>query len=221
MKTALVLGASGLVGSHVLQKLLADVSYTKVIAWVRSPLPFTHPKLQVDQVDFHNLPSIQADELFSCLGTTKSKTPDLNQYRHIEVEIPVQAAKKTQGLRQLHYISSIGTSASSTGYYLKFKWEAECALRALELPALFLYRPSLIYGERKEMRLLENISSFIFTLVNPLLVGRAKKLRRIAGEQIAETMCIMAQQDEKGTHILESDRIQAIASEHTPKQYKH
>lgn len=213
MKTALVLGASGLVGSHVLQKLLADHSYTKVTAWVRSPLPFTHPKLHVQQVDFQNLPQIQVDEIFSCLGTTKRKTPDLKLYRQIEVDIPVAAAKKAQGLQQLHYISSIGTSAGAKGYYLKFKWEAESALSALGIPSVFIYRPSLIYGERKDTRILENISSFIFTLIDPLLVGKAKKYRRIAGEQIAEAMCRVAQNAEVGNYILESDRIQALASE--------
>ncbi|MCD8538478.1 MAG: NAD(P)H-binding protein [Leadbetterella sp.] len=208
---ALILGSTGLVGSHVLQKTLADDAFQEVTVWVRRNPGFTHPKLKVVVTGFQDLPDAEADVVFSCLGTTRKKTPDHNLYHFIEVTLPVSTAGLLQkkGLQQFHYISSIGTTRNSRGAYLKNKWAAESGLEALGIPSLYLYRPSLIFGERKETRFLEDISNSLFSLIHPFL---SKKYRRIAAETIAEAMIRNAKSALPGTHILESDRIREAGS---------
>lgn len=210
MAKALILGSTGLTGRLVLEKVLADDHFTEVTVWVRRDPGLTHPKLKVLLTDFRDLPETSAEIVFSCLGTTRKKTPDPAAYRFIEVSIPVNTAKLllSNGLRQFHYISSIGTAAESPGAYLQNKWAAESGLSALNIPALYLYRPSLIFGARKETRFAEAISNGLFRLFSPLLTGKLKKYRRISAETIAEAMVRNAKNPVSGTHILESDRIQ-------------
>lgn len=214
MAKALILGSTGLVGGLLLKKILADDYFEEVILWVRKKPEITHPKLKVVVTDFKDLPETGAEVVFSCLGTTLKKTPDPALYRFIEVTIPVTTAKLLleKGLQQFHYISSLGTAVNSRGAYLQNKWAAESGLYALGIPALYLYRPSLIFGERKEARLLEGISNALLTLLSPLLVGKLKKYRRISAETIAEAMVRNAKNAMPGMHILESDKIQETGS---------
>jgi len=210
MAKALILGSTGLTGRLVLKKILADDHFTEVTIWVRKNPGLTDPKLKVIVTDFKELPESAADVVFSCLGTTRKKTPDPEVYRFIEVSIPVNTAKSLlpESLQQFHYISSLGTSAGSRGSYLQNKWAAESGLTALNIPALYLYRPSLIFGGRKEPRLAEDIFNTLMILLNPLLTGKLKKYRRISAETIAEAMVRNAKNPVPGTHITESDRIQ-------------
>lgn len=210
MAKALILGSTGLTGRLVLEKVLADDHFTEVTVWVRRDTGLSHPKLKVVLTDFKDLPETSAEIVFSCLGTTLKKTPDPSAYRFIEVSVPVNTAKSLLdgGLRQFHYISSIGTTARSRGSYLQNKWAAESGLSALDIPTLYIYRPSLIFGERKEARFAEDISNSLFRLLNPLLRGKLRKYRRISANTIAEAMIRNARNPLSGTHIIESDRIQ-------------
>lgn len=214
MAKALVLGSTGLVGGLLLQKILADDYFGEVTVWVRKDPGLTHPKLKVVVTDFKDLPETGADVVFSCLGTTRKKTPDAALYHFIEVTIPVNTAKLllNKGLQQFHYISSLGTAVTSRGAYLQNKWAAESGLNALGIPALYLYRPSLIFGERKESRLLEDTFNALFSLFTPLLTGKLKKYRRISAETIAEALVRNAKSAVPGMHILESDKIQETGS---------
>lgn len=210
MAKALILGSTGLTGRLVLEKILADDHFPEVTIWVRKNPGFVHPKLKVVITDFKELPESTADVVFSCLGTTRKKTPDPEVYRFIEVSIPVNTAKSLLPgrLQQFHYISSLGTFAGSRSSYLQNKWAAESGLNALNIPALYLYRPSLIYGRRKETRVAEDISNTLMILLTPLLRGKLKKYRRISAETIAEAMVRNAKRPVPGTHIVESDSIQ-------------
>lgn len=214
MAKALILGSTGLTGRLVLEKVLADNYFTEVTVWVRKDPGLTHPKLKVVLTDFKDLPETSAEVVFSCLGTTRKKTPDPEAYRFIEVAIPVNTAKslRNNGLRQFHYISSIGTGAGSRGAYLRNKWAAESGLSALDIPALYLYRPSLIFGDRKETRFAEDISNGLFRLLNPLLTGKLKKYRRISARTIAQAMVRNAKNPAPGTHVIESDKIRETGS---------
>jgi uncharacterized protein YbjT (DUF2867 family) len=210
MATALILGSTGLTGSYVLQKTLADDYFTEVIILVRKPLDIKHPKLKELVTDFKSLPELHADVLFSCLGTTKKKTPDAEAYRFIEVGIPVAVAKSTKGLQQFHYISAIGVGQKSVNSYTKNKWDAETELNQIGIPSVYHYRPSLIFGDRKEKRLAEDISNAVFSLINPLFLGGLRKYRRIHAETIAEAMIRTSKNPQPGNHIIESDKIQEI-----------
>ena len=194
MKTALILGSTGLIGSLLLDKLLNHSSYSKVITIVRKPQQFNHPKLVEIITDFNSeikLNEIEKiDSIFSCLGTTRKKTPDLVVYHKIEVDIPNQFAKlgNQKGLTKFHYISAVGANASSSNFYLKMKGEAEKTLENNGLKQLFLYRPSLLIGNRAEYRLTENISAKIFPLINFFLRGNLSKYKSIEAEKVAQSL---------------------------------
>ena len=97
MKTALLFGASGLVGSHVLNQLISNNSYSKIKLFVRSSIDISDPKIEIIQTDFNNLENqredIKGDDCFFCIGTTKQNSPDKSEYRRVELEVPKQIAQ--------------------------------------------------------------------------------------------------------------------------------
>lgn len=193
-KTALVLGSSGLIGSLLLEKLFNHPDYSTIITIVRKPQQINHPKLIEIVTDFNseiNLDDIETiDSIFSCLGTTRKKTPDLDAYHKIEVDIPNQFAKLgiQKGLTKFHYISAVGANTNSSNFYLKMKGEAERTLQKNNIKQLFLYRPSLLIGNRAEYRLAENISSKVFPLINFFLRGKLSKYKSIEAGKVAQSL---------------------------------
>jgi nucleoside-diphosphate-sugar epimerase len=194
MKTALILGSSGLTGSFVLEKLILDSDFDKIILLNRKETEILNPKIQEiitdfkDEIHFDSIEKL--DSIFSCLGTTRKKTPDLNQYGEIEIEIPCMIAKLSlkKGLQSLHFISSVGASSKSTNFYLKIKGEAEEKLASLKIPHLHIYRPSLLIGPRKENRLAEKIFMFIMPIFNPFMIGKATKYKTMQIENLSKSM---------------------------------
>lgn len=193
-KTALVLGSSGLIGSLLLEKLFNHPDYSTIITIVRKPQQINHSKLIEIVTDFNsniNLDDIETiDSIFSCLGTTRKKTPDLDAYHKIEVDIPNQFAKLgiQKGLTKFHYISAIGANTNSSNFYLKMKGEAEGTLQKNNIKQLFLYRPSLLIGNRAEYRLAESISAKIFPLINFFLRGNLSKYKSIEAEKVTQSL---------------------------------
>jgi len=182
---AIIAGASGLIGSSLLTILLNGAAYTEVTVLVRKPIGITHPKLREVIVDFYKLEDfateINGHTLFCCLGTTKAKTPDLTDYFNIEHNYPVslgQLAVKN-GVKQYHYVSSIGANKNASAYYTKFKGQTEYDLEQLNLLTLHIYRPSILSGERNEHRPMEKFVNGLMYLINPLLIGSLKKYRSI------------------------------------------
>lgn len=212
MAKAIILGSTGLVGSYALEHLLNDNYFSEVTALVRRPLAIKHEKLSVIITDFKEIPNLEGEIIFSCLGTTKKKTPDAEVYRNIEIGIPVAVAQKlkNRGLKQFHYISAMGVGPKSFGSYSQNKWEAETRLSALSLPALFIYRPSLIYGPREDKRWLEDVSNGILSVFDPLFIGKLKKIKRIHAETIARAMIRNAKANQSGIQIFDSDIIQDL-----------
>ncbi len=194
MKTALILGSSGLTGSFILEKLIIDTDFDKIILLNRKQSGLVNPKIEEIITDFKeeiNFESIaKIDSIFSCLGTTRKKTPDLSQYREIEIEIPYKIAKIAlkKGLQSLHFISSVGASSKSSNFYLKIKGESEEKLASLNIPHLHIYRPSLLIGHRKENRLTERIFMFIMPIFNPFMIGNASKYKTMQIENLSKSM---------------------------------
>lgn len=204
MKTALILGSSGLTGSFILEKLILDTDFDKIILLNRKESGILNPKIQEIITDFKveiNFESIaKIDSIFSCLGTTRKKTPDLSQYRAIEIEIPCMIAKLAikKGLQSIHFISSVGASNKSSNFYLKIKGEAEEKLASLNIPHLHIYRPSLLIGPRKESRLVEKIFMSIMPIFNPLMIGKATKYKTMQIENLSKSMIAI---DKKATNL--------------------
>ena len=194
MKTALLFGASGLVGSHLLNQLIKDTNYSKIKLFVRSVTEIIDPKVEIIKTDFNNLQNhkedVKGDDCFFCIGTTKKNSSDKDEYRRVELDIPKEIAKiaKLNLVNSFIFVSAIYANPNSSGDYVRFKGLVEEELKRLNFPKLALMRPSFLMGDRKEKRVGEKIGIFVFKLLSPLLLGPIKKMRPIHSETVAKAM---------------------------------
>lgn len=214
-KTAIIIGATGLTGSILLQKLMLDDNYDLIKVFSRRSTGITDNKLKEfigDVVELEGFKSdFTADELYCCVGTTKAKTKDKEAYRNIDFGIPYKAAKlaKENNIPFFAVISAIGADENSNVFYNKTKGEMEIAVINQNIENTYILRPSLIKGNRKESRLGESVANFLFSIVNVFLIGRFKKYKSINAETIASALSALPNlQNQK--MILESDEIQDI-----------
>jgi nucleoside-diphosphate-sugar epimerase len=193
-KTALILGSTGLVGSSLLEKVLNHPSYSTVITVVRKPQHINHPKLNEIITDFNSDIDLsffdKIDSIFSCLGTTRKKTPDLNVYRKIEIDIPLSFIKKLNQKNdsKFHFISAIGADSTSSNFYLKMKGEAENELIQNNQNKLFIYRPSILIGGRTEFRFGEKIATIIFPVIDLFLLNNLSKYKSMQVNNLSQAM---------------------------------
>ena len=212
MKTALIFGSSGLIGSHLLNILIEDNNYKKIKIFVRSSPDIKAQKIEIIKTDFNNLnkhiKDIKGDDCFFCIGTTKQNSPDKNEYKRIERDIPVEIAKiaKTNSVNSFVYVSSGFADPKNSGAYLRYKGEVEEELKRLNFTKLGIMRPSFLMGNRKEKRFGEKIGIFLFRLLSPLFLGPLKKMIPIQSEKVAYAMINVAKKDYKQT-IFESNEI--------------
>jgi len=209
-RTALVVGASGLIGSFLLERLLDSPAYARVTVWARRPLAVTHPKLTVEIVDFAKLEErrVEAQDVFCCLGTTIKQARSQDAFRRVDHDYPVALAKAAarDGAKRLLVVSALGASPRSGVFYNRVKGEMEAAVCAARVAQTSLFRPSLLSGPRKEERTGEKIGLVIGKVLGPLL-GR---YRPIHADLVAVAMQKVAEQDLPG-RIYESNEIRALA----------
>lgn len=176
-QTAVVIGATGLTGSHIVEQLLADDAFNAVRILVRKPVALQHPKLQVELVDFNNYEEYKkklgsGDCIFCCIGTTRAQVKgDEIAYRKIDFDIPVNAARfgKEAGFQQFAIITAATANSKSRIFYNRLKGEVEEVIATFQYQSFHIFRPSFIMGERTEQRLGEKIFRFIFQGVAKLL----------------------------------------------------
>lgn len=197
-KNAVLLGASGLIGSHLLPLLLASEAYQEVTILVRRPLNIKHPKLKEILVDFENSNQLQDaipnnPVVFCCIGTTRKKVKgDMAAYRKVDFDIPVSIGKIASEKKAESYllVSAVGADAKSGNFYLKLKGETELALRELQFPSLYLFRPSLLLGNRNESRMGEFIAQKIMGPLSFLFSGKYSLYKAIEAKDVANAMYI-------------------------------
>ena len=217
MKTALLFGASGLVGNHLLNQLISNNNYSNIKLFVRSSIDISDPKIEIIQTDFNNLENhredIKGDDCFFCIGTTKQNSPDKSEYRRVELEVPKQIAQiaKSNLVNSFVFVSSGYADPKSSGDYLRFKGEVEEELKRLNFPKLGIMRPSFLLGDRKEKRIGEKIGIFVFKLLSPLFVGPLKKMKPIHSATVAKSMIAISQNDISQI-IFESDEIADLSN---------
>ena len=198
MKTALIFGSSGLIGSHLLDLIINDNNYNKIKLFVRSEPTKSNSKLEIIKINFNNLEkhkdSITGDDCFFCIGTTKQNSPDKNEYKRIERDIPVEIAEiaKANLINSFIYVSSGFADPKNSGAYLRYKGEVEKELKKLNFTKLGIMRPSFLMGNRKEKRFGEKIGIFLFKLLSPLFLGPLKKMKPIHSETVANAMIEIA-----------------------------
>ena len=194
MKTALVFGSSGLVGSHVLDLLIKNNSYNKIKIFVRSVPSNINEKVEVIETNFINQDSIKSyingDDCFFCIGTTKKNSPQKLEYQRIELELPKKIAQicKSNGISSFVFVSSGFANPNHSGEYLRFKGLVEEELKSLSFENLGILRPSFLLGKRKQFRILETIGIYIFRLLSPFFIGPLKKMKPIHANTVAKAM---------------------------------
>lgn len=208
-KTALLLGATGLVGGHLLTQLLESPHYARVVALTRRPMEMQHPKLIQEIIDFDrpDASRIKGDDLFCALGTTLKKAGSKEAQYKIDCLYPFEIGKiaRQNGARQYLLVSSVGADARSSGFYLKTKGELEEKIRALDFEHFVSARPSFLMGARVEFRLGEKIGIVLAKMLAPLIPAR---YRGIEAEKVARALVQLANTGEKGIQVVESDRLQ-------------
>ncbi|GAC1303447.1 MAG: oxidoreductase [Mucilaginibacter sp.] len=214
---AVLAGASGLIGSKLLCDLLSHDYYDEVVVLVRNELPLKHPKLVQIRVDFGDLEkhaaAITGHAVFCCLGSTRKKTPDLKDYRKVDHDYPLhlaQIASKNK-VAQYHLVSALGADARSANFYTKMKGETEEDIAKAGLPALHIYRPALLTGDRKERRTGERVFTLIMKVIDPILVGPLKKHQSIPAATVARAMFNQSMKQREGLFIYPSNEIKNLS----------
>jgi uncharacterized protein YbjT (DUF2867 family) len=217
MATALIAGASGLVGRELLALLLAAPEYDRVIALGRRPLGLAHPKLTELIVNFAALEQtgadLRGDDAFCCLGTTIKVAGSREAFRAVDQAAVLAFAWAAQraGAKRFFVISAHGADAQSRVFYSRVKGEAEEALQVLGFATLAVFRPSLLLGRRARPRLGERVAAAMLWLVEPLLLGRLRQYRAIEAGVVARAMlrCSFGRAGQ-GVLIFPSDEIQDL-----------
>ena len=209
-KTALLAGASGLIGSQLLPLLLASERYAKVIVVGRKAVPVLHPKLVQVVTDLDKLEDVRlrliADDVFCCLGTTMKQAGSKEAFFKVDFLYVVQLAALAAGnfAAQFMVVSSMAADAESRIYYSRVKGEMEDAVRQTPFRAIHIFRPSLLLGERAQPRLGERIATVVLRVLNPLMRGPLLKYRPVTGATVAAAMLRAAKDDGGGVCVHES-----------------
>jgi len=217
--TAVVIGATGLTGSLVLQELLKDENFKTVRVLVRRNVNMIHPKLEQEIVNFNDLDDYskkfgEGDVIFSCIGTTQKKVKgDKILYENIDFGIPVNAARIgiSKNFKKFLIISAIGANENSSNFYLKLKGKTENAVKEIPFVSVSIFQPSLINGSRNENRTGETIAQTIMDLLSFLLLGPLKKFRPIGANNIAKAMINESKQQNKGVHYYKFEEMMELA----------
>jgi uncharacterized protein YbjT (DUF2867 family) len=216
--SALLVGATGLVGRHLLPLLLEESTYKSVVAIGRKELPLTHEKLSQHVVDFERLGSaakwIRAGDVYCCLGTTIRKAGSQAAFRKVDYTYPYEIAKiaKVNGARQFLIITAVGADPASSVFYSRVKGEIEQTIGKMPFDAVHIFRPSVLIGAREEFRFGERLA-LAARVLSFAMVGRWRKYRPIAASTVARAMVRAAREGRHGINIHEFDRILAMSQE--------
>jgi uncharacterized protein YbjT (DUF2867 family) len=217
-RTALIAGASGLVGSHLLRLLLQSERYSQVISVGRRELPLIHPKLDQQLVDFDDLKKYKAelvaDDVFCCLGTTIKKAGSKEAFYKVDHTYVLRLAEITleKNATQFLVVSAMGADAGSMIFYNKVKGEMERDVQQLGFPTVHIFQPSLLLGEREEHRTGEEVGAMLMKPLSRLMIGPLRKYKPILAETVAKAMLQAAAKDQQWVHTYPSDQIQQLGT---------
>jgi len=209
-KVALVAGSTGLIGNQLLELLLSDSYYDKVIAISRKPLVLNHNKLEnvvmnIEQLKDHS--QLSADDIFCCLGSTMKQAGSREAFRKVDFDFPLELGMllKSNGAQQYLLVSALGSNKNSSIFYNQVKGEVEEALANLNYNCLQIFRPSLLTGPRVEKRTGEDIAKFIYKYFGFLIPLKYKSIESI---KVARAMLTLAKENRSGIFFHESGAMQ-------------
>jgi uncharacterized protein YbjT (DUF2867 family) len=213
MKTAIILGATGLTGTELLKQLLNDDHYQKIILFSRKSTNIKNSKLTEHITDFDQLHKIEhliiGDIIFCCLGTTIKTAGSKTAFRKVDFNYISDFAllAKQNGLNQFYLQSSIGADSKSNNYYLKIKGETENAIKKLNFESFTIFRPSMLLGNRIEFRFGETLAKLAMRFLSFLFVGRLKLYKAIDAKQVAKVMIYESKLNKVGYFVFENDKL--------------
>lgn len=217
-RRALVAGATGLVGGHLVRQLIDDATCSQIVALTRRPLHgLSSPKLVVADAKFDALEgALQdavAEDAYCALGTTIKVAGSQAAFRKVDHDYIVAFARaaKAAGAKRFMLVSAIGADPASSIFYSQVKGETERDVEAVGFEALHIFRPGILLGERAERRLLEQIGMELSPFINALMLGPARVYRAIAAETVARAMRAAAASDLAGRHIHTYDAMTRLA----------
>jgi len=216
MKTALIIGSTGLIGSQLLALILESPHYEKVITFVKRDSGIHHPKLKQYLIDFDSPESyknlVVGDDFYCTIGTTIKKAGNQDAFKKVDFEYPKQFATFAlqNNVQQFLIVSSLGADAKSGNFYLKTKGEIQNFLEDCPFKSVAVLQPSILLGNRTEFRLGEKIGSYLMRTFSFVFFGNLKKYKPIESETVAQAMLVLALKNNLGFKIYESDVIQEI-----------
>ncbi|HYE54618.1 MAG TPA: NAD(P)H-binding protein [Chitinophagaceae bacterium] len=216
-RTATIIGATGLIGSHLLDQLVQDDSISQVKIIVRRPVTVSHAKARVVQIDFSDQVAFKqaiegSDMVFCAVGTTQHKVKgDKAAYRKVDYDIPVTAAKfcAATGVEEFLLVSSVGANSRSRNFYLKLKGEVEDAVRQVNIASIAIFRPSMLLGNRQEVRQGERMAQAVMKALAFVIPARYKPIE--AGD-VARAMIAAAKQQIRGVKVYHYGEIRELAA---------
>ena len=218
MKTALVIGSTGLIGTELLKIILESPEYSQVVTFVKRDSEIRHPKLTQHHIDFDQPETYEnlvvGDDFFCTIGTTIKNAGSQNAFRQVDYEYPRQFASfaMQNKVKQFLIISALNADAKSSNFYLKTKGAIEDFLKNCEFESVAVLQPSLLLGNRAEFRFGERLGAFFMQTFSFVFLGNLKKYKAIEGETVAKAMFKIAQRKDTGFKIYESDVIQEIGN---------
>ena len=215
-RKALILGATGLIGSELIKILQQAPEYEEVRILVRRPYPKSTPKIKVHVVDYEHLEQcldlFRVDDVFCCLGTTMKKAGSQEAFRKVDFQYPMEAAEfsREANVQQYLIVTALGADSQSGIFYNRVKGEVEDELKKLGFPALHIFQPSLLLGDRKEKRLGEKVGIIGYKLTQWMWVGPLRPYRGIHVRSVANAMYKQAISNQSGVHVIPSQKIQEM-----------
>lgn len=205
-KTAILIGATGLVGAACLRGLLESPAYARVIAVSRRPVPLKHRKLVRVETPFDHLAAALegqvADDAFCCLGTTIKQAGTKAEFHKVDYGYALEfaGACRRQGARHFLLVSAVGANAHSPVFYNRVKGFLEKQVEGLGYERLSIFRPSLLLGDRAQVRPGEALGIRLSGLMSPFLRGPLSRLHPVAGADLGAAMVACAEAEEAGGH---------------------
>ena len=217
-RTALLVGATGLVGRHTLTLLASNAQWDRVVTLTRRPTEPASSSHVAHVIDFDALGDdperFACDDLFCALGTTMKQAGSRDAFRRVDFEYVVQTAlrAKAQGAQQMLMVSAYGASSGSRVFYNRVKGEAEEAIQAIGFEGVHILRPSLLTGDRRESRAGEQIGERVLNVLSPLLIGPLRALRPTPAEAVARTLVRVAAGERSGVHVYDPNQIRQLGA---------
>lgn len=211
MTTALIVGSTGLIGGQLLDLLLADNYYDKIIAPTRKPLAIENSRLINPVISFDKLSDVaavlKADDVFCCLGTTIKQAKSKEMFRKVDFEYPLSLAKlsKANGAKQFLLVSALGADQNSPIFYNKVKGETESEINGVGFKSTHIFQPSLLIGPRKEHRSGEEAAKVFYKYLGFLV---PKKYKSIESIHVARAMLAFAKKNQEGSYVHVSKDLQ-------------